>query len=386
MAKKAKHPKLPNGFGSIKKLSGNRSNPYAVYPPTKEFTLSGAPIAQPALCYVPDWYTGFHALMEYKNGTFDPENFKKSIPTENDQDDEVIKKIISTFNNSKRINENHLTFAQVYELSYKDKYENPRKKFSKSSEKHYRWAYGKCASLYDKPMKDIVKDDMQHIIDSCQLGYSSLSSLKDLFTQMCSYSMENGIINMDYSKYLKINAEKDIENGEPFTEHEIELLWQNKDNKYVQIILILIYTGMRGGELKATKIDYENKVFVGGLKTTAGRDRIIPFPDIIYDYILSFDQEKFSPNNFRDKIFYKLILSIGMDPLTNGKKHTPHDCRHTFSWLADKYKMDEVSKHLLMGHSLGKDVERSTYGHRTFEELKTEINKIEAPDLSLTCC
>jgi integrase len=235
-------------------------------------------------------------------------------------------------------------------------------------------------------MKDIIKDDMQHIIDSCQLGYSSLSSLKDLFTQMCSYSMENGIINMDYSKYLKINAEKDIENGEPFTEHEIELLWQNKDNKYVQIILILIYTGMRGGELKATTIDYENKVFVGGLKTTAGRDRIIPFPDIIYDYILSFDQEKFSPNNFRDKIFYKLILSIGMDPLTNGKKHTPHDCRHTFSWLADKYKMDEVSKHLLMGHSLGKDVERSTYGHRTFEELKPEINKIEAPDLSLTCC
>lgn len=28
-----RHSKLPNGFGSIKKLSGNRTNPYAVYPP-----------------------------------------------------------------------------------------------------------------------------------------------------------------------------------------------------------------------------------------------------------------------------------------------------------------------------------------------------------------
>ena len=54
--------------------------------------------------------------------------------------------------------------------------------------------------------------------------------------------------------------------------------------------------------------------------------------------------------------------------------------RHTFSWLCDKYGVDDMSKHLLMGHSLGNNIERSVYGHRTFEELKTEINKIKVPE------
>ena len=56
MARPKKHPRLPNGYGSIKKLSGNRSNPYAVYPPTTEFTLEGVPKTPKAICYVDDWF------------------------------------------------------------------------------------------------------------------------------------------------------------------------------------------------------------------------------------------------------------------------------------------------------------------------------------------
>ena len=75
MPRTTKHPKLPNGFGSIKKLSGNRTNPYAVYPPTTEFAPNGSPKTPKALCYVSDWYTGFYALMEYRSGTFNAERF-----------------------------------------------------------------------------------------------------------------------------------------------------------------------------------------------------------------------------------------------------------------------------------------------------------------------
>ena len=46
-----------------------------------------------------------------------------------------------------------------------------------------------------------------------------------------------------------------------------------------------------------------------------------------------------------------------------------------------KYGVDTLTKHLLMGHSLGNDVEQSVYGHRTFEELKEGINKIEVKNL-----
>lgn len=36
MAKRKKHPRLPNGYGQIRFLGKNRRNPYGVYPPAKE--------------------------------------------------------------------------------------------------------------------------------------------------------------------------------------------------------------------------------------------------------------------------------------------------------------------------------------------------------------
>lgn len=390
MARKKKHPKLPNGFGSIKKLSGNRSNPYAVYPPTvrSDFNDNGSARAQKALCYVSDWYIGFYALMEYQNGTFDAEKFQNCKFSENDKEYDVVSKIIASYNNAKRIEASTLSFSEVYKLFYKDKFENPnrQKQFSRDSIKAYNSAYKKCSALYDKSMKNITKSDMQPIIDNCTLGYGTLRNIKNLFSQMYAYSLQNGIVETDYSKFVTIDRERDFETGEPFTEDEIKLLWKNKGNPDIQIILIMIYTGMRIGELEIVDIDFEKNCFKGGLKTVAGKERIIPFPDSILEYIKNFDQKSFNAGTFRDKKFYNLLQSIGMDPLTNGKKHTPHDCRHTFSWLCDKYGMDDLTKHLIMGHSLGNDVEKSVYGHRTFEELQTAINKLEIPDLSLTCC
>ncbi len=67
-----RHPKLPNGFGSIKKLSGNRTNPYAVYPPVTEFDLNGNPVQPKALAYVDNWYKAFGVLSAWKGGNFKP--------------------------------------------------------------------------------------------------------------------------------------------------------------------------------------------------------------------------------------------------------------------------------------------------------------------------
>jgi integrase len=59
-----------------------------------------------------------------------------------------------------------------------------------------------------------------------------------------------------------------------------------------------------------------------------------------------------------------------------GMNHTPHDCRHTFSWLCDTHHVDTISKHMIMGHTLGNDVEAKVYSHRTMEQLREEIEKI----------
>lgn len=56
--------------------------------------------------------------------------------------------------------------------------------------------------------------------------------------------------------------------------------------------------------------------------------------------------------------------------------HTPHDCRHTFSRLCEKYQVNENDRKRLMGHSFGKNITNGIYGHRDLEDLRKEIEKI----------
>ena len=139
----------------------------------------------------------------------------------------------------------------------------------------------------------------------------------------------------------------------------------------------MIYSGFRIKAFETIEINREEKYFKGGVKTKAGKNRIVPIHNAILEYAFNFSPNKFNARGFRERKFYSILQSLNIAIASSGKKHTPHDCRHTFSWLCDKYNVDELSKHLIMGHSLGKDVEKSVYGHRTIEELRTEINKIK---------
>ena len=58
------------------------------------------------------------------------------------------------------------------------------------------------------------------------------------------------------------------------------------------------------------------------------------------------------------------------------KKHTPHDCRRTFSKLCDDYYVNETDKKLMPGHSF-QDVTNKVYPHRSLERLKEEIERIK---------
>ena len=59
--------------------------------------------------------------------------------------------------------------------------------------------------------------------------------------------------------------------------------------------------------------------------------------------------------------------------------HTAHDCRHTFSALCERYRVNENDRKRMLGHSFGSDITNSIYGHRSVNELRKEIEKIEIP-------
>lgn len=57
----------------------------------------------------------------------------------------------------------------------------------------------------------------------------------------------------------------------------------------------------------------------------------------------------------------------------------PHDCRHTFSMLCERYGVRENDRKRMIGHAFKDDVTNAVYGHRTVEDLRAEIEKIQIP-------
>ena len=286
MPKRAKHPKLPNGYGSIKYLGSGRRNPYAVHPPTKEFTLSGSPKTPPALCYVNDWYKGFTVLTWYKNDEYYPGREKELADDPSDLKKQV-EAILATYNQKIKTSKALKTYTDVFKEYYKDKFKHDygNKEKKTQMEKSICAAYKNTNALHEKIFYDLTQKDLQQVIDSCNLKYSSVELILTLFRQMYTYADANSLAKKNYAKFVKINRENDNEHGVPFTDTELKKLWKNKDNVTIEMLLIMCYSGFRISAYKSMKVDIEQKLFNGGVKNRYSKNRIVPIHSSIYDLV-----------------------------------------------------------------------------------------------------
>lgn len=56
--------------------------------------------------------------------------------------------------------------------------------------------------------------------------------------------------------------------------------------------------------------------------------------------------------------------------------HKPHDTRHTFITKAKEVDMNEYILKMIVGHEI-RDITEKVYTHRTLDDLKNEMKKIE---------
>lgn len=358
MAKRKKHMKLPNGFGSIKYLGKNRRNPYAVYPPVTEWTPTG-PVTPKALGYRETWEEGYELLTVY--------NMEKAGKIK--------------VNNTVYIDRTP-TFSEVYECFYQEKFSNSPKKLSKATENSTKAAFKNCAAIHDINIGLLRYDDLQNVINNCPLKHSSLELIVSLMHQIYAYALKYEIVEKDYSAFLYIPKADDDESGEAFTDAELKLLWENKDDSTIQMLLIMCYSGYRIKAYETLEVNLKESYFKGGVKTASSKNRIVPIHSAIVDLVRIRQNNKnllgCNPQEFRNEMYQKLE-NLGILYTINGKKHTPHDCRHTFSRLCEKYGVNENDRKRMMGHSFGSDITNAKYSHRTVEELRTEIEKIKLP-------
>ena len=377
-----KHPKLPNGYGSIKKLSGKRRNPYAVYPPSKGLDEKGNPIMEPAICYTDDWYKGFAVLTAYKAGTY-VKGMEVDLDISSGDAQSLSKLTTQMMQTYSQLTQNisgkapSKTFAEVYELFYKDKYEGKNEgRYSYSIKNQNHSAFENCKVLHNKSFDSLVTADLQSVVDNCNLGYGSICLITGLFKQMYKYAMANNICETDYSQYVKIKVDDVSEPGIPFSDADLKIMWEHTDNEIIRVALIMCYSGHRISELKTIKVDLENRLFIGGVKNDTSKSRIVP----IHSAILPLVKKQIKlyrcilpchTSTYR-KYFCETIESLGIEP------HKPHDCRRTFSTQANKYNVDFYDIKRLMGHTIS-DVTQRIYIIKTPEDLRAEIEKIKIP-------
>ena len=228
--------KLPNGYGSVVKMSGKRRKPYMVRKTIgwhldkgkgrqiQDFIIIG---------YAETRAEGLKMLAEYNQNPYDVDTAK-------------------------------VTFAEVYERWSKSKYPT----ISHSNVKGYEASYKVCGFLYDKAFREIKLCDLQLVIETCGKNYPTLKKLKGLFNQMYAYAMKNDICNKDYSQFVDLAGYRDKNPNRRdrniFTKEELATLWAHKANPYCQILLMLNYNACRISEfldLKKENVHLEKQYF-----------------------------------------------------------------------------------------------------------------------------
>lgn len=276
-----------------------------------------------------------------------------------------------------------ITFERVYHLWSKEHF----KKVSDSSIERYSNAYKKyCKSLYKMRFKDIRLSHLQGVIDDSGMAHPTRASIKTLFNVLFTYAMKNDIVEKNYSQYVDVGKREGKINRKPFTLQEIQKIFDNVNAiDYMDTILIMIYTGLRVGELldlKIKNIHLDERYMIGGFKTESGTDRIIPINKKIEPYIRKYyEQNKdkeyliinslgrpFTYSNYRREKWDNMMEKLELDG------HRPHDCRHTFATLMDNSNANKLAIKRIMGHA-SPDITDSVYTHKTLEDL------IEAIDL-----
>ena len=376
-----KRMRLPNGFGSITKLKKpNLRNPYwariCVGKDSK-----GRPVLKSLKpeAYFKTYNDAYKALTEYNKNPYDLDS--------------------------------DITVQELYEkwteIYFKEIAESAIRTITSA------WVY--CSDVYDMRAKDLRA---RHIKGCMENGYRieyrgkrkgekiyatarTQSRIKSIFNIMLDYAEEHEIVDKNYARTFSISKEtaEAIEKEKiphiVFTEEEMQTLWDNVGNvKYVDWVLIQCYMGWRPQELATLRLDEINLdewYMKAGMKTDAGKQRIVPIHtkvrDLIkqnYNFAMSIDSEylfndkgqthagswKVTYDKYATR-FNKVIKALKLNP-----NHRPHDPRKTFATRCKKAHVDEYALKEMIGHTI-QDITESTYTVRDVEWLREDLEKMQ---------
>lgn len=325
-----------NGDGSIFKLSGKRRRPYAVRVTTG---------------WTDDGKQQYRYIGYFEKKTQAKQALHKYLT---DPTDTVVKNV---------------TLKYVFENMI------DKSKFSDGTIRQYKSAFNSLKPIAHKKFNSVTLEELENIMKDKKP--STQSAIKKALASCYKYALKHQYVKQNLAQHLETDAVKDKRTKKLFTNDEIKNLWENYGTgPNDDIVLILLYTGMRISEL----LDMENKnvnldlkyMDVVKSKTDAGRRRVP-----IHEKIIPLISARYDSNN-------KYLIVQGGKKLSypnyfstywNLHPHTIHETRHTFITNMNKTGVNDLTLKRIVGHA-NKDITEH-YTHRDIVELLDAINKLD---------
>lgn len=348
--------RLPNGYGTVYKLSGNRRNPYVARKTIgwkQDEKTNKKKQIYATIGYYSDRATALQALADYNDNPYD-------------------------------LVMSNTTFSEIYNRWKNDEFDDNT---NKSTLRNYTAAYNRCTAIHQMKMSDIRTYHLQQVLDSyTDMSYESVHRIRVLFNKMYKWCMTHDCIKKNYAETLQIKVKYDPTPKNAFTTKEIKLLWDNvNQNEYIKLILILIYSGVRINELlnlKKVDVNLDEQVFcVRVSKTTAGI-RTVPIADKVLPFWKSFinksngsytfegiNGKPLTYDNFKKRYFKPLMEQLGLN-------HTIHETRHTCISQLTMNNANPTMIKFIVGHKSIMNLTEKVYTHIENSELIKTINLI----------
>lgn len=279
----------------------------------------------------------------------------------------------------------NLTFAQIYAL-WRPVH---ARKVSQSQMGCYATAYKQAAPLHDRKFRTLRKSDFEAVIltmEEAGKAKSTCEKVLQLFGQLSTWAMDEGIVNQNHAKNVKTTAEQKGEKR-PFTDEQIRAI-QGASSRAKDVALVLIATGARTIEFfNVPLVDCFDDYFIAGSKAKKGKPAIRRVIAVSADgkeayrnmlrkarasggkrLIDGYDGNRNSVN-FRKRDFKELMEEIGCTDMT------PYNCRHTFSTRAVRAGVTPQLLSRMMGHTDIKTADQH-YTHLDANDILNEIAKI----------
>ncbi len=361
--------KFPNGYGSVICLGKKRRKPYAVRVTVDRvlYEKDGKLCSKQKYAYLGTFTTSKEAhmyLAEYNANRVDSDPVlvakEKAKPVKG------------------------VTFKELYEEWYMRKEASPQE-YSASTFTHYKSSFNKLSEYHNKPITFFTSVEIQNIMDSFK-DFSKTYVVQIL-------TVLKGVLDLAYKKKLIAKNEfdmcemyykkKNTEMHKAFTKDEIKILWEHSNDPIIRMVIIGIYTGFRPSELieiRTENVHIEESYIQEGIKTNAGKNRLVPIHDkiklllndVINDSPYLFYHTKGSHLSYSAYLrsFNKALNKIGITD------HKPHDVRHTCSTLLAEANVPLLHRQKILGHS-SRNVTDDVYVHLDLSVLIKDINMIE---------